>query len=364
MNWNLFYSGIIEILLAFLTGLFIFFVSFKVFSFITKDIDELKELKDNNISVAILGVSFIFGIMIIVNEAIGPSMDTLTQIFSLKQVIVSTVIFSVVRIIIFYIVSALFGFIILWFSIKLFLIFTSDIDEMEEIKDKNISVSIVISSLIMSMSLILKTPLKTLLTGLVAPPAILESGIKEHLINMNVFLEGLIELGLSIFGVFFVFFVSFKIFQLLTKNIDEISEMKKNNIAVGILNGAFVFGIMIVINSALEPANQDLQHAIGGDNIDFVVVLLSVLRIAGFLIGAAVFAFVIIWISMKCFMLLTKGIDEMNEIKNNNVAVALLIAILIISAAFLLQNGVKTVLQGLIPLPKLDSGMLDLTNIK
>jgi uncharacterized membrane protein YjfL (UPF0719 family) len=364
MNTSLLLQGSIEIVLSFFTGLFIFFVSFKVFSFITKDIDELKELKDNNMSVAILGVSFIFGIMIIVKEAIGPSMDTLTQMLSVKNLPLSSMIFSIVRILVFYIVSALFAFIILWLSIKLFLLLTSDIDEMEEMRNKNIAVSIVIASLIISMSLILRKPLTLILSGLVATPAIKESGINEHLINMTLFLEGLIELGLSIFGVLFVFFVSFKIFQLLTKNIDEIAEIKKNNIAIGIMNGSFVFSIMLVINTALDPANQDLKRALSVDDMDFIVVLFSALRIIFFFLGAALLAFIIIWISMKCFMVLTRGIDEMNEIKNNNIAVSLLIAILVISSAFLLQHGVKIILEGLIPLPKLDSGVLDITNIK
>ena len=363
MNLNLLAQGAIEIILSFFTGLFIFFFGFKI-SFITKDIDELKELKDNNASVAILGVSFIFGIMIIVKEAISPSMDTLNQMITAEQFMLSSVVFSIVRILIFYIVSALFAFIILWLSIKLFLILTTDIDEMEEIKNKNVSVSLVISSLIISMSLILKDPLRVLLDGLVATPAIMDSGIKEHFINMSLFLEGLIELGISIFGVLFVFFISFKIFQILTKNIDEIAEIKKNNIAVGLLNGSFVFSIMIVVNMALEPGNRDLQRAISSENADFIPTLFSILRITGFLFGSALLSFVVIWLSMKCFMLLTRGIDEMAEIKNNNIAIALLIAILLISIAFLLQHGVKIFLEGLIPLPKLDSGVLDLSNMR
>jgi uncharacterized membrane protein YjfL (UPF0719 family) len=364
MVLNLFLQGIIEIILSFISGLFIFFISFNVFSLITKDIDELKEIKENNISVAILGVSFVFGIMLIVKSAISPAMDTLTELLQAKEFIIGQTVFAFIRIVVFYVVSALFAFLILWLSIKVFLILTIDIDEMDEIKNKNISVSIIISTLVVSMSILLINPLITLLNGLVAPPAIADSAIKEHLINMNIFLQGLIELGLSIIGVLFVFFVSFKIFQVLTRNIDEMAEIKKNNIAVGILNASFVFSIMLVIKAALIPANQDLDRALNNENAEIILILFSVLRIIGFFILSAIIAFILIWLSLKCFMMLTRGIDEMSEIKNNNVAVAILIAILSISSAFLLQHGITVLLQGMIPLPQLNSGVIDISNIR
>ena len=51
-------------------------------------------------------------------------------------------------------------------------------------------------------------------------------------------------------------------------------------------------------------------------------------------------------------MWLTKDLDELKEIKENNIAVGLLLGIIIVSMALLLEPGIVTVLDSLIPFPQ------------
>ena len=184
MNLNLFYQGLIELGLSLLTGFFVYFVSFKVFIILTKDIDELEELKRDNIAVAVLISSFIFGIMIILKAVISPAMDTLGFTINAGGANKAIVIYAVIRIVLFYLIAGFFSFVLLWMSIKLFMTLTTQIDEMKEIKANNAAISLILASLIISLSIILLNPFKVLLDGLVAPPVIIE-GVKEPLINYS-----------------------------------------------------------------------------------------------------------------------------------------------------------------------------------
>ena len=364
MNLILVLQGIIEILMSAVCGILIFILSFKIFSLLTRDIEEIAEIKKNNIAVAILGASFVFGIMLLIKSAISPSMDTLKGVLTSNQISTQLVLFSILRIALIYTFSAIFSFTILWVSVKLFTILTTDIDELREIKNNNISVSLILATLILSMSLILTEPLKTLLDGMVYIPIRSTAGVSNTLINMPVFLQGLIELGISLIGTIFVFFLSFKMFSLLTKKINEVEELKNNNLAISILMCSFIFGIMILIRAAVAPANDALGFALSGDNISFSVLLFTLLRVVLFFIISSVVAFIVIWASMNMFMLITKNIDELSEVKNRNVAVAIILAFLIISASLLIEHGLVVLLEGLIKAPQLGRGLIDLSNIK
>ena len=67
-------------------------------------------------------------------------------------------------------------------------------------------------------------------------------------------ITGLVQILLSLFlGILFVYSAS-KVFQNLTQGINETEELKNNNIAVAILNGAIVIAIIIVVRNSIETA--------------------------------------------------------------------------------------------------------------
>jgi uncharacterized membrane protein YjfL (UPF0719 family) len=354
MSINVIIFGIIEIGFSLLTGLLIFFLSFKVFTILTRNIDELNELKKNNTAVAILVASFVFGIMLLAKQVIDPSMENMKILITGgDEITTNIVLFSVLRILLVYVIASVFAFIVLWLSMKLFMLLTTQIDEMAEIKNNNTAISIIIAVLIISVTLILSQSLKTIFEGFI-PSARLSPN--EPLFNTDHILQGLIELGISFFAVIFIFFIGFKIFDLLTRKIDEVEELKSNNIAISVLISSFIFSVMILIRSSIEPSIDTLETLIA-KNASIGNILLSGLYIIIFFVGAAIIAFIILWLAMKAFMLFTTTIDEMAQIKNNNLAVAIIIAILLISAALLLTHGLNLLFDGLKIIPgEVESG--------
>ena len=71
----------------------------------------------------------------------------------------------------------------------------------------------------------------------------------------------------------------------------------------------------------------------------------------GHIILAGIIAFGSIYLALKIFMRLTKDLDELKEIKENNIAVSIFLSVIIISIALLLEPGLQTILNALIPFP-------------
>lgn len=352
-------QGAIELLLSVLTGLFIFIISFKIFSLLTRDIDEIKELKKNNIAVAILTAVFILGIMLLVKSAIEPSLDTLKSVLNHDKIKFTIILIAILRIIFIYTVSALLSFLVLWFSIRFFMILTKNIDEMKLIKNNNVSVALLIAALILSVTIVLNHPIKTILNSLMASQQQLDWGIQDYFFNTNTFFQGLMELIIAIWGGIFISFLSFKALNTLTKEMDEIEELKKDNLAVAILASSFIIGIMILIKATTIPANEALGLVISSDPV-FLDVAIVVLKLFAFFVITSIIAFTLIWLIIQIFMLLTTKIDEIAEIKNNNIAIAIILGVLIISSALLLEHGLTVFLQGLIKFPEVGTGLINI----
>ncbi len=163
-----------------------------------------------------------------------------------------------------------------------------------------------------------------------------------------------------IFGVLTIY-LFFKIFNVLTRNIDDIAEIKQNNIAVGIINAAVVFAVSLFINESIQTAMEVFKNNI----IIFGMNLSGWEKTQTFLIMIAHYAislllsFFLLWISIKIFTLLTRKIDEFDEIKKNNFSVGILLAVVVLSMSIIIKPGIGKFLKGIIsyPTPKAPSGL-------
>ncbi|MBN2572481.1 MAG: DUF350 domain-containing protein [Ignavibacteriales bacterium] len=169
-------------------------------------------------------------------------------------------------------------------------------------------------------------------------------------------LSGALQIILSLFiGIIFIF-LAFKIFVRLAFKFDESDELKKNNVAVAILTGSIIFSVVLIMKSSLEPAVQVFAITLRNPDASFVTYLETVGIILGHIVLSAVIAFIGIYVSMLIFMWLTRKINEMTEIKSNNIAVSILLSFVIISMALLLNAGIITLLDALVPFPQISLG--------
>ena len=176
--------------------------------------------------------------------------------------------------------------------------------------------------------------------------------------GMQQVLFGLLEFLLSIFTSFILIFGSYRLFLLLTPHFDEERQLQNNNAAVGIVLGGIILGEAIVVKQAIYPAMAVVQlyvlegaHTAGSF---FKMLGLSV----GYVLLSGILALASILFSLWLFARMTPRLKEYEAIKNNNVAVALLLAFFVLSVCLLMSSGVAGLTRALIPFP--DVGTLPL----
>ena len=71
-----------------------------------------------------------------------------------------------------------------------------------------------------------------------------------------VVLSGISTLILSLILGIFVLYIGFKMFSTLSRTINEEEELQKNNIAVAILSGSFIFAMGLMMKSSVISSSN------------------------------------------------------------------------------------------------------------
>jgi len=182
---------------------------------------------------------------------------------------------------------------------------------------------------------------------------IISSIYKQFEVTMDLILliTGIVQIFLSLLIAIVLIYFSSKIFRRLISGINETEELKKNNVAVAILNGSIVLALILVVKKSIESAITIFGNILRNPNAVLSSYIQSALIMLGHILLGGIIAFSSIYAALQIFIWLTKDLDELKEIKENNTAVGILLGIIIVSIALLLQQGVDTVLNSLIPFP-------------
>jgi uncharacterized membrane protein YjfL (UPF0719 family) len=143
---------------------------------------------------------------------------------------------------------------------------------------------------------------------------------------------------------------SFFIFARLNRQVDEISELKANNVAVAILHASMMLAAALIIQRAVGPAISALQTALF-TRPDWASLLKVMGLAAGYLVITILIALVTITISIRLFTALTRQLNEMEELRKNNSAVAIVLGAIVVIMSLFLAQGVDALLASLVPYP-------------
>ncbi len=143
-------------------------------------------------------------------------------------------------------------------------------------------------------------------------------------------LQFLISLAIGVFALY----TGFRVFDKLTKELEEWEELKKGNVAVGI----YIASIFLTLAFILKGSLIGLYNALGAESLTTAVTLFAfsvVDAVVALLIGVLA-----IYIALKIIDRATPTIDEWEELKKGNVAVALLMATVIFSLGYIIGDFV------------------------
>ena len=158
---------------------------------------------------------------------------------------------------------------------------------------------------------------------------------------------GLVQLIIAIIFSVVALYIGFSMMSKITKNIDEEKELAKGNVAVGIIVAAVFVAIALVVQSGVSGLSVGIGKAasVGFFSVDG---LLAIGAAFVQLILGIVLAIAAIYLSLNILNKLTKGVDEFEEIKKGNVAVALMMGGVIIAVAVIIQSGVLGITAALV----------------
>jgi uncharacterized membrane protein YjfL (UPF0719 family) len=152
---------------------------------------------------------------------------------------------------------------------------------------------------------------------------------------------GIIQLVIAIILAVVALYIGFSVLGKITKGIDEEKEIAKGNTAVGILVASVFVAIGIVVQSGVAGVSTGIALALGGDYFGLIASVLQLLL-------GIVLAIIAIYLALNILDKMTKGIEEFEELKKGNVAVALEMAGVIITVAIIIQSGVLGITGALI----------------
>jgi len=166
--------------------------------------------------------------------------------------------------------------------------------------------------------------------------------------NNNAMYLGILELVLGlIYGILLCFIV----FKLLGKLFYSKMEIKYDNLAFSVLIAFVLYASCEMVSAALHPA-IDYTHRLMNMNVTLSEMITKVsYTITSFFIVSTIVAIVIILLSFALFSWLTTGLNEYEEIKNKNIAVAIITGTIILVITKFVAGGLEMVFEAFIPYP-------------
>ncbi|MEK6842994.1 MAG: DUF350 domain-containing protein [Candidatus Micrarchaeota archaeon] len=131
-------------------------------------------------------------------------------------------------------------------------------------------------------------------------------------------------------------YLAIKIFDKMTSKIDEMEELKKGNVAVGLVLASVIVSVATIISGGVARAVPSEFNLGSGDfwsGLGFGLLSLVI---------ALIFAVVAQFVALRVFDSMTEGIDEQKELKRGNLAIAILLAAVIYGTAIVVVAGLPT----------------------
>ena len=172
--------------------------------------------------------------------------------------------------------------------------------------------------------------------------------------NQFLFWNGLFNLLLALLLGIMAIYLGFNAFKRINTTIDEEFELRNNNVAVAVVSGSFIISLGILMKSVIDPISQSIfnlayQYQQLGVNYGEVFSTLGIVLLQ---FTAALFlSLATLTLGTRLFMKLNRKTDEITEVANNNIAVAIMVGAITVTLALMLSDGMETFLNAIVPAP-------------
>ncbi|VVB73544.1 Uncharacterised protein [uncultured archaeon] len=148
-------------------------------------------------------------------------------------------------------------------------------------------------------------------------------------------------------------YLSLRFFDKMTEDIDEIAELKKGNVAVAIVLLALVASIGTIVKQGVQQFDEILLR---GVSLPFFMIAFVMAIVQ--LVFVVLIAVLTMYVAIVLLDSMTVGINELKELKRGNIAVALLIAGVLYTVAFIVSGTLSNLSTLSIFKPEMLAGLL------
>jgi len=161
-------------------------------------------------------------------------------------------------------------------------------------------------------------------------------------------LSGTMHLVLSFVLALITTYGASRLFPVLTRDIDELGELKTGNAAVSIMLAAMLLSTALIMKTVTGSALSSLQtYLVRGMTLVRLAKLAAL--VAGYVAMAILLAIITIWFAIRCFLALMRDLNALAAIRDNNVAMAITLGVVIVVMGIFLADGIDSFMAALVP---------------
>lgn len=150
---------------------------------------------------------------------------------------------------------------------------------------------------------------------------------------------GIVQLVIAIISAVVALYIGFSVFGRVTRDVDAQKELARGNIAFGIIVAAIFIAIGIVVQSGISGISVGINKAagLGFTSVDGItVIVVAILQ----LVLAVLLAVGAVYLALNIMDKFTQKLQEFEELRKGNIAVALEMAGVIIAVSLIVQSGI------------------------
>jgi len=175
----------------------------------------------------------------------------------------------------------------------------------------------------------------------------------------------LYETGLSVvFGLLTVFIV-YKTLDKVVLRSSTVNEIKKGNIAVALFYGVIIACVLLlVLPSILSSVNALRAMVLGSTKLKLKMVIISLGYFLAFYIISIVMSLVVILLTSCIYMKATRKIDEVQELRHNNIALSIMLSLIMLGLTIFIRPSVDRLIHSLVNYEMIDKKIMEMEEVE
>lgn len=157
------------------------------------------------------------------------------------------------------------------------------------------------------------------------------------------------ELLLSLIFALLTVYLAIKLLNLTFLRSRKTDLLIESNTAVAVFAGAMVISVLLLVKSSVMPSVETLRAMVlHQDQVSARMVFISLGFFALFYLAAALISVGILFLTVQMYMLATVHIDELAEVRKNNVPVAVFLSAVVIGVTLFIEPGVQRFIHAMV----------------